>query len=201
MKVFTINEQKVDPTPFSYKEFNANEYTLTHLKTGEKVLRECKIKIGYDENNLYFKFFCPYDAPFRRVYKSYNTSVYRGDCVEIFLSPTGDIKEYYEFDLSPFNGLCALKIQNHDFYNISVDLLEKSPIFTRTEILDKHYEAHYKIPLINLGINKNAKDLEVRFNCFRIDKFDKKKRVSQALCPTGSKTHHDSRVFGKMQFN
>lgn len=203
MKEFVAKTSNGNIFDLSYDSFNAPEYTLSHLVSGEKVDRESKIKIGYDKENLYFKFLCPFDAPFRKVVKSYNAKVYRGDCAEVFLAPFGDIKNYFEFDVSPFNGLCALKIENLDFYNIKVNMIEKNPIFTRTEILDVYYVVHYKIPLSIIITSEkvnNVDDIEWAFNCYRIDRHDKKQRISQALCPTKCKTHHDSRFFGKIKF-
>lgn len=201
MKEFIAKTSNLDIFNIPFDQLDSPEYYFSHLTTGDIVDRQSSVKIGYDDKNLYFKFKCPYEQKFRKVLKSYNTKIYRGDCAEVFLAPNGDIKNYYEFDVSPFNGLCALKIENLDFYNINVSAIQINPIFTRTEIFENCYYVHYKIPLLQVANSATkVSDIKWAFNCYRIDRYTPRKRISQALCPTNSKTHHDSRFFGKIIF-
>ena len=195
----------------SSNDFNVSfDEALKHSKThifgaiadGKETSRKTYFKMGYTNDALIVKFKSEYAGELNGAYAEFGSLVYRHDCVEIFLSPYGNLKNYYEFDVSPYNGLFAAKIYNIDNFEAEATPFEQNPIQTQTKIYEKTYEVSYKIPyscIVKEEDIEKVKDLPWLFNAFRVEVIDGE-RISRSLVPTGSRTHHNANVFLKIVF-
>ncbi len=192
-------------------DFNASfDEAFKHSKThifgaiadGKETPRKTYFKMGYDHEGLIVKFKSEYAGELNGEYAQFGSLVYRHDCVEIFLSPYGDLKRYYEFDVSPYNGLFAAKIYNIDNFDAEATPFEKNPIKTWSKINETTYEVSYEIPfaaIVKPQDLSNVKNLPWLFNAFRVEVINGE-RTSRSLSPTGSRTHHNANAFVKIQF-
>lgn len=195
----------------SSNDFNASfDEALKHSKTdifgavadGADTPLKTFFKMGYTDDALIVKFKSEYVGELDEEYAQFGSLVYRHDCVEIFLSPYGDLKNYYEFDVSPYNGLFAARIYNINNFDAEATPFEKNPIQTQAKIYEKTYEVSYKIPyscIVNAEDLEKVKELPWLFNAFRVELIDGE-RISRSLAPTGSITHHNANAFVKINF-
>ena len=195
----------------SSNDFNVSfDEALKHSKTdifgavadGADTPLKTFFKMGYTSDALIVKFKSEYAGELNGEYAHFGSLVYRHDCVEIFLSPYGDLKNYYEFDVSPYNGLFAAKIYNIDNFDAEGTPFAENPIKTRAKINEKTYEVSYEIPfkaIVKSEDLSNVKNLPWLFNAFRVEVIGGE-RTSRSLYPTGSRTHHNAHAFLKIKF-
>ena len=172
------------------------------ISDGKETPLKTYFKMGYTGDALIVKFKSEYKGELNDAYAHFGSLVYRDDCVEIFLSPYGDLKNYYEFDVSPYNGLFAAKIYNLNNFDVDATPFESNPIQTQSKIYENTYEVSYRIPyscMVKAEDLENVKNLPWLFNAFRVELIDEE-RVSRSLAPTGSITHHNANAFVKIIF-
>jgi hypothetical protein len=65
-------------------------------------LLQTEAKLCWDDQNLYVAFQCV-DTDIWGTLRNRDDSIYNEEVVEIFLDPTGGLREYFEFEVSPHN--------------------------------------------------------------------------------------------------
>jgi AbrB family looped-hinge helix DNA binding protein len=72
-----------------------------------------EVKLCWDDAHLYISFACK-DADVWGNFQGRDDPVYDEEAVEAFLCPSGDVRHYFEIDLSPLNTLFDAKVFNPD---------------------------------------------------------------------------------------
>ncbi|MBI3912351.1 MAG: hypothetical protein HY320_15640, partial [Armatimonadetes bacterium] len=88
---------------------------------------QAEVRTCWDEENLYIAFSCK-DTDVWATHTRRDDPLYEEEVVEAFLCPTGDLRHYYEFELSPANVLFDARVFNPD-------------LDRRTMLLDTDYNA------------------------------------------------------------
>ncbi len=167
------------------------KYPLLDIFDGAQPPRKTFCLFEYTKKDLVVSFECYHDGKLKCPYTQKNSPVYRGDCVEVFISVGNNQEEYFEIDLAANNVLFCAKIHRQGEEIIP---LESDEIQTYTKIEDVKFEAMLKIPFSFLGENRlNA----LYLNAFRVDCYTGD-RVSYALFPTGEKSHHVPSAFWRL---
>lgn len=173
----------------------AEVYTFTDLWNGETP-EKTKLKIAYDDENLYFVFRTEFEGVLPERYKKKGGKVFRADCTEIFICFDGDTTQYFELDISPFNRSFVAKIKNPDDVNLGIEMIDKSILDTKTNIYAHHYDTLYILPFKNFT-NEKKENCKIFCNAYRV-KIENKKRVSRSLNPTYALSHHIKDSFVKL---
>ena len=154
------------------------EYGAAHnlglVLQGEKPTLATQFYMAYDEKGLRVRIQAEIGKPLRSAFEGEFMPVWRGDVVEIFLSPEGKEDWYYEFDFAPNGSYFHAHIYNPDnktAYNHCLDpdhgikghiTIEKG-IWT-TEMFIPYAEMNLQGKTLS-----EIKALPWRFNVFRYD--------------------------------
>ena len=128
--------------------------------------------------------------------------VWDSDCMEIFLSPYGDEKNYFEFDLAPDGSYYFAKIFNADGMWATPTPIETEGLIATTKVTDKLWVMEMEIPFALIVKKEDLgriKELPWRFNAFRIDDGNQE---FQSISPTklDKITFHVPSAFGQLKF-
>ena len=77
--------------------------------------QKTRLMVTYDDSHLYVSFECA-DSDIWGTYSQRNDPLYEEEVVEAFLCPTGDLRHYYEFEVSPRNVVFDAKVFSPDLH-------------------------------------------------------------------------------------
>ena len=154
------------------------------------------VAVFYNDEEITFVFECQYELPLEMPYSRYNDPVWRGEAVEIFISPYADKEHYFEFDTAP-NGACYnAQILNLGDSDVFVRSINKSPVRYIASIEETSYVLEIHIPFsLVLKAGDAYNDVPWIFNAYRIH--DKK---HYAFSPTGEAGFHVPERFDRIYF-
>lgn len=173
------------------------DYFLCENQTGGAAQPTCLFRFSRNAENFTFDFqvqdghlFCPY--------RKDNEPLYEGDAVEVFVSPDGNEKEYYELEVSPAGARFFACIQNDPDNGYATSLTLLPPAFSaETEQTKDGYRVRIVLPLKQL---KGYRSELCRFNAYRLDyDGDGALRQLQALNPTLCDSFHRPAFFVRPQ--
>lgn len=191
---------------------NAPVIALVRSETGESAMKSTKARMCWDDNNLYVAFDCIdtdiYGTMFNR-----DDPIYQEDVVEVFLDPNGDLKNYYEFEVSPRNVIFDAtivplkdedgKIQADVAWNcegLKTAVVVDGTLDDRTDV-DKGWTVEMAIPFASLGRKTPRFGEKWRGNLYRIDRTPEPVE-HQAWSPTmvNPASFHVPSRFGTIEF-
>ncbi|WP_164716266.1 carbohydrate-binding family 9-like protein [Paenibacillus whitsoniae] len=175
---------------------------LTGVVAGEPPRLETTFQACWTEDSLYIRFLCEDDHVVATM-TEHDDPIYQEDVVEVFVSPTGKLTDYYEFEVSPTGVLFDAFIHNHLNGSIDGDIAWHAPGF-RAEITpyaEGWVSYIIRIPFADLDGRAMPADGETWLcNFYRIDDDREGNRHYWAWCPTGQINYHVPQKFGQMVF-
>ena len=174
------------------------EYELVELCEGKSTKFRTKFSVSYTDEKVRFHFVSSYTGALNCPYSGENDPVWRGDTVEVFISPYGKWEEYFEFDVAPNLYYYYCHILNPDgktAYNHALS----DELFAESIVKDGIWEAVIEVPfsLILKGKEGGFKDIPWKINAFRYDAINDE---YCALAPTGAFNFHVSKKFLELIF-
>lgn len=158
------------------------------------------VEAFWTERALYFRFTCK-DDYVRATMTRRDDPIYKEDVVEVFLSPTGSLIEYKEFELSPRNVQFDAHIRNEG--RVAVDTAWDAPGW-RTEVFrageQGDWTCVWELPFAALRVGSPRPGDVWRMNCYRIDRGKDREDLYLAWSPTGAKNFHIPQRFGRLRF-
>ncbi len=163
-------------------------YPLKDCRTGKnETQRKSTVEITEKDGVVTFVFTaenCKYWCPFNK----YNDIHSEGDICEILIGTDPERKQYYEIEISPYNGLMLAKMtykgEDEKGPILEIGFVEKPFVETQVLIRNNGYVATVKVPLKDINTGKG----EVYFNAYRIDtdggKYIENEQLLYALNPT-----------------
>ena len=175
-----------------------NEYELVELCQGKKTKFRTKFSVSYTDEKIRFHFVSSYTGALNTPYSGQNDPVWRGDAVEVFISPYAKKKQYFEFDIAPNLSCYHCHIINPDgktAYNHALGVIAAM----KSNANDGVWEAEMEVPFAEMLGKKAAKFKKIawRINAFRYDAINDE---YCALSPTGIINFHVPAKFLKLQF-
>lgn len=167
-------------------------YHLRENVTGAES-EKCRFRCRFGEREAEF-FFDVKDADLISPFKEDNEDIWRGDAVEVFLSPDGDLTRYYELEVSPF----GVRFWGEVTFAEGKKRLKKLPPPFEAEVsrTKEGYAVQIKLPLAAMqGYDRTA----VMLNAFRLDNKADGRQELYALNPTECATFHKPKYFIKVQ--
>jgi carbonic anhydrase/acetyltransferase-like protein (isoleucine patch superfamily)/bifunctional DNA-binding transcriptional regulator/antitoxin component of YhaV-PrlF toxin-antitoxin module len=82
---------------------------LVHSNGAGAPREQTEVKVSWDDANLYLAYACK-DADIWGNFEHRDDPLYDEEVVEFFLCPTGDLRHYFEFEISPLNVLFDAKV-------------------------------------------------------------------------------------------
>jgi len=171
-----------------------------------------EVRACWDDTALYVAFSCK-DTDIWSEYERRDDPLYDQEVVEIFLSPTGDLRHYFEIEISPANVLFDAKVFNPDLdrRTMLVDrgwdapglrsAVRVSGTLNRRDDVDVGWIAEIAIPFADLGLaGPPAPGTVWRANFYRIERGEVEEY--SAWSPTGRDPadFHVPRCFGELVF-
>ncbi len=86
---------------------------LIHAHNGERPVEATEVRACWDAECLYVSFSCK-DADIWGNFEHRDDPLYDEEVVELFVCPTGDLRHYFELELSPLNVLFDARVFNPD---------------------------------------------------------------------------------------
>jgi carbonic anhydrase/acetyltransferase-like protein (isoleucine patch superfamily)/bifunctional DNA-binding transcriptional regulator/antitoxin component of YhaV-PrlF toxin-antitoxin module len=86
---------------------------FVHSGTAAAANQETELKAAWDDRNLFLSFSCR-DTDIWANYTQRDDPLYDEEVVEFFLCPTGDLRHYFEFEVSPANVVFDAKVFSPD---------------------------------------------------------------------------------------
>lgn len=177
--------------------------------SGEKPTQSTVASLSWDKNFLYIAYNCVDSEIVGKVRKQDAYLFETDDLVEIFISPTAEVKSYIEIGVNAFSSNYDVLIQciGSECAKRKSDLsISIKGLLTASKITDYGYSVEIAIPFSSLNeiTNGNFKTPKKRTtwkgNLFRID-FGQPKEY-QSLKPYQSKKHgfHQPAEFAELQF-
>ncbi|MBP1992724.1 carbohydrate-binding family 9-like protein [Paenibacillus eucommiae] len=162
------------------------------------------VKAFWTETALYFRFFGK-DSHLVASYTEHDDPIYEEDVVEVFISETGDMVSYKEFEVSPANVKFDAAIINDPSRSLQVDTgwhLEGWE--TSVDYFPEKSEIYYvwKMPFAGFIGGVPQPGASWRINCYRIDRgagIDKPD-LYMSWSPTGIVDFHTPYRFGHLHF-
>lgn len=150
---------------------------------------------------LYFRFTCV-DDYIRATMTGRDDPIYKEDVVEVFLSETGSLSEYKEFELSPTNVQFDARIRN-DRGTLTVKT-EWDAQGWKTQVYSVEngggWTCVWEIPFAVFSGGVPFPGDVWLMNCYRIDRGKNGIDQYQAWSPTGAKQFHVPDKFGRLRF-
>lgn len=143
------------------------------------------------ESDRFVFFFDVEDTDIISPFQTDNEDVWEADAAEVFLSPDGNLKRYFELEVSPYGVRFFAAISNEDGIHFEVE--KQTPAFTATaELTDAGYRVTIFLPYASLpGLDKKA----MKMNAFRIDQKPDGTQLLYALSPTFCDRFHRPKYF------
>lgn len=153
---------------------------------------------------IYFRFICE-DNNIVATHSSHDDPLYDEDVVEVFLSETGSLRDYKEFEVSPKNVKFDALIHNDPEKPLHV-MTEWDAKNWRTESFIEKDQSQYisiwELPFDNFDTGVPSKGDTWRMNCYRIDRESAETGQDEytAWSPTGRRNYHTPEKFGYLRF-
>lgn len=138
-------------------------------------------KLCWDDRNLYVTFTCA-DKDLRAKYTKRDDPVCRDDAVEVFLCPTNNLTDYYEFEVNPRNAVWDGKDHNPDLlpnkkttyddtWNCSglLTAVHADGTFDDSTDIDEGWTVEMAIPFAGMNRKTPVVGERWRANLFRIE--------------------------------
>lgn len=186
---------KVFATGFGARE---KEYTLVELCEGKPTKFSTRFSVSYTNESVRFHFVSSYTGALNCPYSGENEPVWRGDAVEVFISPFGKEDEYFEFDVAPNLSYYYCHILNPDgrtAYNHALP----DELSAESVVKDGVWETTLEVPF-SVMLQEKAegfKNISWKINAFRYDAINDE---YCALSPTGEINFHISKNFLELIF-
>lgn len=97
--------------PANVEWSKAVEIILVKADFGETTKLKTTAKLLWDDQNLYVAFYCE-DHDIWGTMMEHDDPIYEEEVVEVFLSPNGDLTDYFELEVSPNNITWDGRIRN-----------------------------------------------------------------------------------------
>ena len=172
--------------------------------TGEEPRRATRVRLLWDDVNLYFGFDCDDDDPKpNAAMTNRDANLWEEEVVEMFLSPTGELHTYAELEVNPLNTLFDAMILNNgkrtqvlrdwDMEAIRHAVAFRSDGWSVEVALpfDEFYTAPHTPPRVGDTW---------RMNLYRIERSDPKNPELTSWSRTLVYNFHNSEAFGILQF-
>ena len=174
------------------------EYTLVELCEGKPTKFCTKFSVSYTDESVRFHFVSSYMGALNCPYSGENDPVWRGDAVEVFISPFGKEDEYFEFDVAPNLSYYYCHILNPDgktAYNHALP----DELSAESAVKDGVWEATLEVPFALMLQEKAGefKNMPWKINAFRYDAINDE---YCAISPTGVINFHISEKFLELIF-
>ena len=176
-KPITIDGRLDDPVWERIRPVSA--LTIHDGTRAATVLTEAKL--CWDDRNLYVTFTCA-DKDLRARFTKRDDPVCSDDAVEVFLCPTNNLTDYYEFEVNPRNVVWDGKDHNPDLlpnekttyddkWNCAglLTAVHVDGTFDDRTDIDKGWTVEMAIPFAGLNRKTPASDERWRANLFRIE--------------------------------
>lgn len=188
---------------------------LSDPVTGQPPNKWTEARLLYHTNYLYIAFTCEDDYVWG-TYTERDSPIFREECVEAFICPSGKLRQYYELNVSPRNTVFDAVILNGKSADGSTRRLTVLDSFTCEGLITlvhingelgvpgaNGYSVEYAIPFTSLigpdHLIPEPGD-EWRFNLYRIDSLEADKLDLYAWSPTGARDFHIPWKFGRLVF-
>lgn len=188
----------------------AEKTALAETVTGDEPDLSTHFRILYSDAYLYIGYIVE-DNAILASYTDHDYPLYKEDVVEIFLSPSGSLHYYYEFNFSPKEVVCDAIVLNDGVISgggrgeLFIPLLmwdcEGLRIKTQKQE-NSSWSVTVAIPFsrLHLAENRTPEPGETwRGNLFRIEYGGSEIEYS-AWCPTGRDDFHVAEKFGTLKF-
>ncbi|MBE7100528.1 MAG: hypothetical protein E7364_02830 [Clostridiales bacterium] len=174
------------------------EYELVELCEGKPTKFRTKFSVSYTDEKVCFHFVNSYMGALNCPYAGENEPVWRGDTVEVFISPFGKENEYFEFDVAPNLSYYYCHILNPDGKTAYNHVIDDEPS-AETMVKDGVWEAIIEVPF-EIMLKEKAGDFKKipwKMNAYRYDAINGE---YCALSPTGEENFHIPKAFLELSF-
>jgi len=192
----------------------AEAVTLNHPVTGEPGKFRTTAKLLYSATHLYIAFQCEDDYAWG-THTERDAPIWKQECVEVFICPSGKIRQYFEINVSPRNTVYDSVVLNgtpedgrHNI--ISMTDYDTPGMITKVHIDGelgvmgaKGWSAEYAIPFTALiGSDHLVPESgdEWRLNLYRLDSYEENKLDYYSWAEVGKLDFHRPWMFGTLQF-
>ena len=176
---------------------------LLQAVTGAKARLSTTVEAFWSAESLCFRFTCEDDHVVATMLH-HDDPIYEEDVVEVFLSETGSLREYKEFEVSPTNVRFDAVIQNDLQGSVQIDL-DWDALGWRTEVTGRgrrlDWTCVWEIPFVNFSCGTPAPGDQWRMNCYRIDRNARHGNELLAWSPTRVRNFHVPERFGSLRFD
>jgi hypothetical protein len=183
------------------------------VEDGSPAHLETEAKLCWDDRCLYVAFSCD-DPDIWGTYTKRDDPTYEQEVVEIFVNPSGDLVNYFEFEVSPRNVVWDGKIYNPDGTPTKNTRFDASwncdGLRTAVRVVgtlddrtdrDQMWSVEIAIPLGAIADKPPADRERWRANLYRIDRGKKDEYSSWSATLTDKPNFHVPRRFGHLIFS
>lgn len=167
--VRTIKSLKVENIPeidgkIDFHDFGA-DYVVAQLANGEgqSSMMDTKFFFLNDEQNFYIAFVCREDEIIKSDFTERDEEIYSDDSVGFLISPDGNV--VYQFYVNSIGAIWDMKT---DFKENIYDSDWNGKFDIKTGIDKNYWLVELSIPLSELGITEDTKDLKINFRRHRV---------------------------------
>jgi len=195
---------------------SAQRVTLVDAVSGAQSAQVTMLRLMHTDTTLYAGFECE-DGYVWGTLTDRDSEIYNEECVEMFLCPSGKLRQYYEINLSPLNTVFdALILNGRQFYGsdrtiVGLTQYDCEGLGTMVHVDgslglrggSRGWTAELAVPFASLiGHDKIVPGPcdEWRANFYRIDSPEPGNQVLSAWSPTGAKDFHRPWRFGRLIF-
>ena len=205
--VYSCEERNIEQFPSFFDEVWSDlpEIQLIDTETGHKPRLSTTVKIFWNKvrDSVCFQFYCQ-DNNIVSTMKNHDDPIYKEDVVEVFISETGSLTSYKEFEVSPANVKFDAAIYNNPDKALQV-MTDWHAEGWKTDCyvnLEKsQFISVWEIPFKNFSTGTPVKGTEWRINCYRIDRNSAGQDEYTAWSPTGKADFHMPDSFGYLRFD
>lgn len=190
------------PLPLGERWDAAASVALGDALTGDAPALATRVRALWNGAAVYFRFECE-DDHICASYENRDDPLYDEDVVELFVSPDGDLRRYYEFELSPRNVLFDAVVSNDLRGNFQFDASWDSAgarTWTAVDLPGRSVGCEIAIPFADFGRQAPAAEEWWRINLFRIDRARDGWTELSAWQTTGAPRFHLPEKFGYLLF-
>ncbi|OGV48517.1 MAG: hypothetical protein A2017_16420 [Lentisphaerae bacterium GWF2_44_16] len=188
-----VIDGKLDDPCWQNEKWYGGSFRVLNIPE-QKINVQTKFKLAHDDANLYVAIVLdePSMDKLLKKIKGRDESVFRDDCVEIFLSPSGEIPEYYHFAVSASGEIYdAFRSQGGI---VATPAWNLNGIRQAVKCGEKEWTVELALPL--LGLSNKSPDKPWLFNISRERKAGGKDELSSCAPLTGG--FHQPSLFGKL---
>ncbi|WP_010268618.1 carbohydrate-binding family 9-like protein [Paenibacillus senegalensis] len=198
-----VNDIRLQDLPAEIWE-GLPEINLVETVSGSRPRQATKVRSFWSKQrpSLFFRFEGDDDHIVSTMTK-HDDPIYSEDVVEVFLSETGSLQHYKEFELSPANVKFDAKIQNSLDGNIQIRTewhAEDWVTVFNNERESQRFVCLWELPFHHFTGGLPAAGSEWLMNVYRIDRHPVHGDEYSAWSPTGEINFHLPHVFGRLAF-